>query len=74
MEAKNVIAFEYKKEDRVYCLTLPHGAPLGEAYEAVSSFLAEMVRMINEHAENSMPKDPDENDVAEKADSPKEEE
>jgi len=55
MEAKNVIAFEYKKEDRVYCLTLPHGAPLGEAYEAVSSFLAEMVRMINEHAENSMP-------------------
>ena len=64
MEAKNVIAFEYIKEDRVYRLDMPAGAPLGEAYEAAANFLAEMVRLINEHAEKSMPKDPDENATA----------
>lgn len=73
MEAKNVIAFEYEKEDRVYRLEMPHGAPLGEAYEATSNFLAEMVRMINEHAQNSMPKESEDEEDAEKADSPKEE-
>ncbi len=57
MEAKNIIAFEYIKEDRVYRLEMSHGAPLGEAYEAAAAFLEEMVRMINEHAKNSMPKE-----------------
>lgn len=55
MEAQNIIAYEYKKEERVYRLELPHGAPLGEAYEASASFLAEVVRLINEHAEKVKP-------------------
>lgn len=57
MEAQNVICFEFKKEDRIYRLQMPHGAPLGEAYEASASFLAEMVRMINEHAKDAAPVD-----------------
>jgi len=65
MEAKNVIAFEYIKEDRLYRLEMPHGAPLGEAYEASAEFLAEMVRMINEHAENAKPKEPEDVEDAE---------
>jgi len=65
MEAKQIISFEYEKEDRLYSLQMPSGAPLGEAYEAVASFLAEMVRMINEHAESAMPKE--EEDSQEKA-------
>ena len=60
MEAKNLIAFEFEKEDRVYRLQMPAGAPLGEAYEASASFLAEMVRMINEHAAKAMPKESEE--------------
>ena len=60
MEAKNVIAFEFEKEDRVYRLQMPSGAPLGEAYEASAEFLAEIVRLINEHAQQAMPKEPEE--------------
>ena len=60
METKNVICFEFEKEDRVYRLQMPLGAPLGEAYEAVSSFQMELVRLINEHAERSKPKEPEE--------------
>jgi hypothetical protein len=58
MEQKHIIAFDFKREDRIYRLEMPAGCPLGEAYEATASFLSEMVRMINEHAEKSMPKDP----------------
>ena len=57
MDQKNIIAFDYEKEDRTYRLQMPAGAPLGEAYEAAASFLAEMVRLINEHAQSAMPKD-----------------
>lgn len=67
MEAKRLIAFEYKKEDRIYTLEMPDGAPLGEAYEAAANFLQEMVTLINDHAnkitateeekENSVPKE-----------------
>ena len=58
MEAQNIIAFEYKKEDRIYRLQMPSGAPLGEAYESVCSFLSEIGRMINEHVKSQMPIDP----------------
>ncbi len=60
MEAKHVICFEFEKEDRMYRLEMPNAAPLGEAYEAASTFLAEVVRLINEHAENSRSKEGDE--------------
>jgi len=59
MEAKNVIAFEFEKEGRTYRFELPGGAPLGEAYEAASSFLEKMVELINEHAKKSAPKEPE---------------
>ena len=56
MEAQKLICFEFKKEDRVYSLQMPHGAPLAEAYEASAEFLGEMVRMINEHAQQAVNK------------------
>ena len=63
MDAQNVISFEIKKDERSYRLEMPAGAPLGEAYEATASFLAEMVRMINEHAEKSQPKEHEKSEV-----------
>ncbi len=57
MQAKNIICFEFEKEERVYRLQMPMGAPLGEAYEAASSFKDEMVRLINEHAKEDKPKE-----------------
>jgi len=60
MEAKNIIAFDFEKEERIYRLQMPIGAPLAEAYEASVYFMEEMVRMINQHAKDSLPKDPHE--------------
>lgn len=57
MEAKNIISFQYEKEDRIYSLQMPGGAPLGEAYEASANFLSEIVRLINEHTEKAVPKE-----------------
>jgi hypothetical protein len=51
MEAKNVIAFEFKKEDRAYTFAIPNQAPLGEAYEAAATFLQHTVKLINDHAQ-----------------------
>ncbi len=70
MQAKNVICFDIEKEGRTYRLQMPHGAPLGEAYEVVSCFQAEMVRLINEHAEKSKP----ENEETEKQEKSQKEE
>lgn len=58
MEAKNIISFEFKKEDRIYRFELPYGAPLGEAYEVCSLVLDEIVRQIKEHAEKRRPQEP----------------
>jgi len=70
MQGKNVIAFEYKKGERIYTFSMETGSPLGEAYEASAEFMAHMVNLINEHLAKSMPKEPE----PEKAeDSPKEE-
>ena len=65
MNANNIICFEYKKEDNVYRLQMPMGAPLGEAYEAVNNFQAELVRLINEH-QDKQKKEADEPKEAEK--------
>ncbi len=56
MKAKQEIAFEHIVEDRIYKFTLPHGAPLGEAYQASVIFLEEMVRMIQEHTDKTINK------------------
>ena len=42
MIASNVIAFDIKKEDRLYRLEMPHGAPLGEACDATLAFYLKM--------------------------------
>jgi len=65
METKNIISFEFEKEDRLYRLEMPHGAPLGEAYEAAGAFYSKMVELINEHAEKNKPQDPEEVEVVE---------
>jgi len=57
MEEKNIIAFEIQKEGKLYRLEVPHGAPLGEAYEATAGFLARIVELINDHAEKMKPKE-----------------
>ena len=54
MEAKQEIAFEHIVDDRIYKFTLPHGAPLGEAYQAAVMFLEKMVHMIQEHADKTL--------------------
>lgn len=56
MKAKQEIAFEHIVDDRIYKFTLPHGAPLGEAYQAAVIFLEEMVRMIQEHTDKTLNK------------------
>ncbi len=68
MEAKHLIAFEYKKDDRTYELLMPNGAPLGEAYEAASTFVSKIAEMINDHSKSLQPKDPDEDQSDEKKD------
>lgn len=52
MKAKQEIIFEVEKNERVYKLSMPEGAPLGEAYEASAEFMQEVVRLINEHVAN----------------------
>jgi hypothetical protein len=73
MEEKNIIAFEIEKEGKLYRLEVPHGAPLGEAYEATASFLARIVELINDHAQKMMPKEPEDVEDAEAKSESKEE-
>ena len=56
MDFRNEVVFEVKKEDRVYRMHLPSGAPLGEAYEACGAFLDKIISMIMAHSENLKPK------------------
>ena len=56
MKAKQEISFEHVVDDKVYKFTLPHGAPLGEAYQAAIIFMEEMVRTTNEHADKALKK------------------
>ena len=51
MKAKNEIILEIEKEDRVYQMSMPINAPLGESYEAAAAFLDEIIRLIKEHAD-----------------------
>lgn len=52
MQFKNEITLEVTKDDeRKYRITMPSNAPLGEAYLVAGHFMDEIVRLINEHAE-----------------------
>lgn len=59
MDFRNEVVFEVKKEDRVYRMHLPSGAPLGEAYEACGAFLDKIISMIVAHSENLKQKEKD---------------
>ena len=59
MELKSIISLEFEKSERVYRMELPNEAPLGEAYEAASSFLVKLAELITDHAKNSAPKEPE---------------
>ena len=54
MDLKSMIVLEFKKNDRIYQLLMPVGAPYGEAYdvcfEALNSIL-EMAKKATEAAE-----------------------
>ena len=65
MNINNVIAFEVKKEDRVYRLEMPHGSPLGEAYDVSLMFLAKLAELVKEHTQKQMPQDLEEEESAE---------
>lgn len=51
MEASKEIIFKVVKGKNVYRFCVPEGAPLAESYDASIEFMAEHVRLINEHAE-----------------------
>lgn len=51
MKFKNEITLECIKDDRTYRITMPTDAGLGEAYMVAGQFMDEIVRLINDHAE-----------------------
>ena len=74
MQAKNIISFDFEKEDRTYRFLMPSGAPLGEAYEAARNFLGEMVNLVNEHNEKvKSDESEDKNEAAEEQEESQEE-
>ena len=48
MEVKSYISMEVKREDRIYRLDLPIGAPFGEVYDVVREMLAQSKIWIDE--------------------------
>jgi len=48
---KIATTFESKKGDKTYIFTMPYGAPLGEAYDAVHDILLDLVAMSHRYAE-----------------------
>jgi hypothetical protein len=43
MELKNKLSFEITKNDRVYEFSIPSGAPYGETYDAIFTFLEKIL-------------------------------
>ena len=58
MEMKPRIIFEYNKDERSYRLDIPHGAPLGECYDACFAFLEKLFDKIRENTEKTKPQQP----------------
>lgn len=48
MEISSTIHMEVKKDERVYSLCIPAGAPYGELYDAVYEMLQETSKMATE--------------------------
>lgn len=53
MELKQILGLEVAKNERVYRLELPVGAPLGEAYEATWEMLKKIVELVNESVDKA---------------------
>ncbi len=56
MDQKLIVNFEVKKNDRVYSLSAPSGAPLGELYDALHEMLGavlDMSKQANDRAKQS---------------------
>ena len=51
MKVKSKLVFKHEIEDRSYSMVMDVNAPLGEAYQAAGTFLDEIIRLINEHAQ-----------------------
>lgn len=49
MEITNKVEIKLVKEDREYFFIMPHGAPLGEAYQCAVEVVQDLSRMINEY-------------------------
>ena len=53
MELKSSVILETKRNDYVFRLELPIGAPLGDAYEATWEMLSKIVEMAKESVDKS---------------------
>lgn len=52
--------FEVVRGERVYTLTLPNNAPLGELHDVIFQMRSFVVDKINEHVTAEKPKEPKE--------------
>jgi hypothetical protein len=50
MEIKSSAVFEIVKNERVFRLEVPVGAPLGDCYQVAGEYLDKFIEMINENA------------------------
>lgn len=71
MEIKKDVIFEITKEERVYRFQIPEGAPLGDTYDVGWQFLEKILLLINDHVQNSKPKEPEEVEEKEEDNVPK---
>jgi len=57
MVLKSIISLEETKNERTYILSIPAGAPFGEAYDVAHSFLQQIAAMSQEAAAKAKPAD-----------------
>lgn len=57
MDQKLLVCFEVKKNDRVYSLHVPSGAPLGEVYDSLHELLMKVTELAKQSAEQTKPAD-----------------
>lgn len=59
-----MIHFEIKKEDRLYALSLPAGAPYGEVYDVLYQMLTDVAKMAVEAVKKAEKKEDGDNKTA----------
>jgi hypothetical protein len=58
MELKNYIVMEVEREERIYRLEIPAGAPYGELYDAVYECLVKVSQEMQQAVQASQPQAP----------------